>query len=106
MKISVRWPDYGSSKMLPAYVNTKLAGLGKLSVHATAVDVRLRHDANGGLEDKVCEIYLKLAEKNIFTCQKGRSFEESTLKAVNKLISQVTKAAEGNPGSAGPATNG
>src|SRR5687768_18516067 len=86
MKITVRWPDYGSSKMLPGYVNTKLAGLAKLSTTATAVDVRLRHDSSGGLDDKVCEIYLKLQDKNIFTCQKGRSFEESTLKAVNKLI--------------------
>jgi len=91
IKISIRPPDYGSSKLLLSYVNKQLNTLGTVSDKVSAADVRLKHERSATSEDRVCEIYLKVGAKNIFAIQKSSTFEESTLRAVNKLREHVRR---------------
>src|SRR5688572_18953025 len=91
IKITIRPPDYGSSKLLLTYVSKQLNTLGTVSDKVSAADVRLKHERSATSEDRVCEIYLKVGAKNIFAIQKSSSFEESTLRAVRKLSEQVRR---------------
>ncbi|MFL5764671.1 MAG: HPF/RaiA family ribosome-associated protein [Bacteroidia bacterium] len=89
MEITIQPPPIGGSKGLSDYVNKELTAFAKLAPGASRVEVRLRQDKGYAGENKICEIYLSTAQKNIFAVQKGRTYEESTAKAIQKLQKQL-----------------
>ena len=100
--INIRPPETGGSRQLMQFISKQLYTLGDASVKVSAADVRLRNEYSATGESKVCEIYLKVGDKNIFVIQKGNSFEESTVKSVKKLQRQIQNGvgpAEPNSGS-------
>lgn len=61
-------------------------------IQVSEAEVRFIHGSSQ-VSDKICEIYLKLNDKNIFVVQQAVSFETSAVKAVNKLKLQLDKIA-------------
>jgi hypothetical protein len=85
MKINIQPPPTGGSKVLNDFVNKELTAFGKLAPGVSSAEVRLRQDKGYAGDNKICEIYLSMEEKNIFAVQKGRTYEESTTRAIEKL---------------------
>lgn len=56
------------------------------------VDVKLKEDIVSG--QKISEIYLKKADKNIYAIQPGRTFELATDKTLIKLQKQLDISSE------------
>jgi ribosome-associated translation inhibitor RaiA len=89
MKISIQPPSSGASKALTDFINKELAALSNTSRSIYSADVRLRQDKAPVAQNKICEIYLGMVEKNIFAVQKGRTYEEAMQKALDKLRNHV-----------------
>lgn len=87
-KIIINLPPHNETRSLLQIIKKQLTDFFKKNALVTEVDVKLSHGSNI-TTDKVCEIYLKTTEKNIFTIQKGASFEASVVKAINKLQNQL-----------------
>jgi hypothetical protein len=89
MKLNIKTPGHPEAKLLVVYVKKLLAQFSKDYQMVSEADVRFIFASEYG-KDRVCEIYLKTGDKNIFTIQKSRSFEESARKAIGKLQAQIT----------------
>jgi hypothetical protein len=102
MKITVQRPSYGTTDMLIDYVKQKVLALADLAEKPLSAEVRLLHTSGNAGENRVCEVYLRMKERNLFARHKGGSFEESASEAVRRLLRQVR---EGTPGAAESQTN-
>jgi len=89
IKINIQLPEQDASKLLASHINKKLNELPKTPNEIHSAEVRFRYDKTGAFENKVCEMYLVTAGKNIFTVQKGRTFGEAAFKAIEKLQKQL-----------------
>jgi len=85
MKITIQPPLSGSSKQLNDYIVGELNTFSNANKGFTTVDVRLRQEKIFTADNKVCEIYLGMFQKNIFAVQKARTYEEAVLKSIEKL---------------------
>jgi ribosome-associated translation inhibitor RaiA len=99
MKINIQTLGNGNSKLLNQFVMKKLQALYTDNKSITEADVKLKTSVGDASDNKVCEIYLKVGDRNIFAVQKGSSFEECSLKAIKKLQGHVKKLSE--PGQTG-----
>jgi ribosome-associated translation inhibitor RaiA len=88
MKLNIKTPGQPESKVSVAYVKKLLNQFSKDHSTVSEADVRLTFGSEHG-NDRLCGIYLKIGEKNIFTIQKSSSFEQSARKAVAKLQTQI-----------------
>lgn len=88
MKLSIKMPAQGEPRSLETSVKKQLTDFSKNNSSVEEADVKLVYGADRD-NDKVCEIYLKAAGKNIFAIQRASSFEASTGKAIAKLQGQL-----------------
>jgi ribosome-associated translation inhibitor RaiA len=91
MKINIQTLGNGNSKLLNQFVMKKLQALYTDNKSITEADVKLKTSVGDVSENKVCEIYLKIGDRNIFAIQKGSTFEECSTKAIKKLQVHVKK---------------
>lgn len=91
MKKSFQIPITEESKKLSLYLNKEMNQFSKEFKEIKEADVRLKQDVGMGGADKICQVYLKTATKNVFAIDKGRTFEEALRKTLIKLRNQANK---------------
>ena len=90
MKISIHTSGIKGSRHLLDHLNKKITEFsGSSKIPVSEAEIRLRFSKSFSLEDKVCEIYVKLTGKNIFAVQTGRTFEDAARRALEKLSKQI-----------------
>ena len=89
MKINIQSSVALESKLVMQKLTKKVKDFAKSNKAIHEVDVKLRQDIVNG--NRTSEIYLKMADKNIFTIQAGRTFDMATVKAITKLQDQLNK---------------
>jgi ribosome-associated translation inhibitor RaiA len=105
MKISIHTSGIKGSRQLLEYLNRKVNEFsGQSKIGVTEAEVRLRFSKSLSLDDKVCEIYVKLPGKNIFASQTGRTFEDAARRALEKLTRQIDAIHMVSDGTAPPST--
>jgi ribosome-associated translation inhibitor RaiA len=92
MKISIEKPTYGVTPMVIGYINEKIKALADLPGKPISADVKLRHSTGAPGEQCICDVFLKMKDRNIFATQKSSSFEESAGKVVRRLIERSRSA--------------
>lgn len=97
MKINIQTLGISESGPIVRQLNKNLALLSKnYPGSLTEADVKLRYDKNPVDGEMICEIYLKMSDRNIFVKQKGGSFESSVKKAILRLNKQIGDIVSGN----------
>jgi hypothetical protein len=91
MKIDIQMNGGEKSKSLHQIVTRSLKALTEINESVTEADVKFKSLLGDAYADKVCEIYLKVGERNIFAIQKGRTFEKSAMKTIEKLQGHLEK---------------
>ena len=87
-KISIKFPSGNEPRSLETTVKKQLSIFLKKNTRVAEADVKLVYGTNITSE-KICEIYLKTEDKNMFTIQTASSFESSLVKSIKKLQSQL-----------------
>jgi len=88
MKLSIKAPSHAEEKALIRSTEKVMRQFFKNHSSAQEADVRFLFgpDRSG---KKICEVYLKMKDRNIFVTQQADSFESSATKALEKLHYQV-----------------
>lgn len=92
MKLNIKTPMLGLQASSLIRTTEKIfQEFSRDFIQISEADVRFIHGSTQ-VCDKVCQIYLKLKDKNIFVVEQAVSFEASAVKAVKKLKSQIKKS--------------
>ena len=95
MKITIRSVHFDADEKLLDYVNVKVGKIEKFYDRIVGAEVFLRLDNQGKkIKDKIAEIRLLIPGNDLFAKAESKSFEESTLIAVESIQAQLKKHKE------------
>jgi ribosome-associated translation inhibitor RaiA len=84
MNLTIKILAIGEPKTLLSDTRKKLEQFFKMNQWVKEADVRLTY-GHGIDGNKVCELYLKTDDKNIFTIERAANFDEAVNKALKKM---------------------
>lgn len=91
MKIQTQVVGISTDDRLIGFVERKLGKLAGLGRPILQAQVTLRKESGGPILDKVMEVSVVVPGRQLYTRQRGQTFEAATEKAVDTLRSQITR---------------
>ena len=91
MEIKIQSLHFTANDQLEAFVQRKVNKLSRLNERIISGDVCLKLDKSAKTENKVCEIKLSVAGRDLFAKRQCKTFEEATNEAVDALQQQLLK---------------
>ena len=94
MKVNINSVHFKTDKKLDLFINEKLEKLANIYNGVIGSDVILKVSNNGGHENKIAEIRLKIKGYDLFAKKQSKSFEEAIDITVEALRRQLKKHKE------------
>lgn len=91
MQIAIHSIDFNSKRELKNFIYEKVNLLMRYYNQTISSEVFLRLEKSNTKDNKVCQIKLVISGNDLITTARSKSFEQSTLKVVNALKSQIQK---------------
>jgi putative sigma-54 modulation protein len=90
MRIVIQSPGFKADEKLLDFVTSKLQNLAHFNEAIIEGNVCLKMDRSATQENKLCEIKLAVPGNDLFVTKNSETFQESIIKAVNALKSQLS----------------
>jgi len=94
MVVKIQAVGFSASQKLDAFIRNKVSKLIKFDDSLIAVNVVLRVEKLGGVDNKLAEISLDIPKVDLFAKKQTDTFEESVDLALDALRKQVQKHKE------------
>jgi len=91
MQIAINSIDFNSKKELKNFIYEKVNLLKRYCNQAISSEIFLRLEKSNSKDNKVCQIKLVIRGNDLIATARSKSFEQSTLKVVAALESQIQK---------------
>ena len=94
MKVNISSVHFKADQKLESFIKEKVGKLSAIYEGVLGSEVTLKVDNSEKLINKIAEIHVSIAGKDIFAKKQSKTFEEATDTAVEALRKQLTKHKE------------